>query len=425
MIGRSSYIRRRENLLSYLGGCSALVMCHPSYVRNGDTEYPYRQNSFMHYLTGFDEPECALLVLGHRPKGDRFYMFLRERDKLGELWTGKRLGVEAAPEALGVDKAFCITELWDMLPELLLGTEGLYYSFGKYQQNDIKLIEVLSSNRMMRGRTRCGNLAVYDSEAIAGKMRIIKDKEEIESIREAARITQKAFVGIEDFIKSAKTEREIYAYLMKGYYSAGAERESFPSIVAAGVNSCCLHYFDNSSVVKKGDLVLLDTGIEYDYYASDVSRTYTTSTMSGAQKDIYDLVLKAQLASIKVSVKGSTLKKVHDESIRVLTEGLIDLGLLSGSVESNIETGNFKKFYPHNTSHFIGLDDHDIGDYVDEKGEPRLLEPGMYFSVEPGIYCDPNDETIPEKYRGIGVRIEDDVLVTESGNEVTTEGIAK
>lgn len=417
---------RLERLVQELGTSALIAPSQPEALRNATVEHSYRQESFLHYLLGFDEPHCALVVLPSRPVGQRIHLFLRAKNPERELWEGRRLGLEAAKTALPIDEAHDIAHLWDKLPELLGEAESIHYNFGICERNDRQLIQTLVAHKAIWGRRKgSAKLPVFDAAAVAGKLRIRKDAAEIARMRAAASVTQGAFARIFQMTRPGMNERDIHGIILGEFLQRGGEMEAYGSIVAGGANACVLHYRANNQSLKDGELLLVDAGAQYDYYASDVTRTFPIGQrFTPEQRALYEIVLKAQRAAIAKAKPGSTLVAIHDEATAVLIDGLVDIGLLKGSRDEILANKSFRRFFPHGTSHWIGLDVHDVGFYQ-ERGEPTALAAGMYFSVEPGIYVDPADNEAPEAFRGIGIRIEDDVLITETGHEILTAAIPK
>ncbi|MBP9707927.1 MAG: aminopeptidase P N-terminal domain-containing protein [Oligoflexales bacterium] len=413
---------RIENAVQLLKGSAMLLLAQPTAVRNRSVGHPYRQCSFINYLLGFNEPNTAFFINPKLPPGQQISIFLREKDKTAELWSGKRLGVEAAQESLPVDQAFNINELWSKLPSLLSGADGLYFELGRDENADRNVVDALK-----KSRTRSQNhlIPIYDSDFISAQLRIKKDAQEISRMQYAAQITKKTFDKIYADTKPGMNEKEIYGIILGEFLKNGADMEAYGSIVAGGENACILHYVENNQKLNDNQLLLVDAGAQFDYYASDVTRTFPIGKkFTSAQKQLYEIVLSAQKKAIQLAVPGSNLDKVHQSSIATIVDGLTELGLLKGSKEEIIEKELFKQYFPHGTSHWIGMDVHDVGFY--KNGETaRPLEAGMYFSVEPGIYVAPDNLDAPKEFRGIGIRIEDDVLITSSGNEVVTGAIAK
>lgn len=420
------YRQRLARLMEALGQGVLIAPAQPEALRNATVEHAYRQESFLHYLLGFDEPHCALVVVPFKPEGQRVHLFLRAKNPERELWEGRRLGIEAAPQALAIDAAHDIAHLWEKLPELIGEAEAVHYNFGVCEHNDRKMIGVLTAHKAIWGRRRgSAKLPVFDAAGVAGCLRQRKDQTEIERMRAAAAVTRATFEKIYQLTRPGMNERDVHGIILGEFLQRGGDMESYGSIVAGGANACVLHYRSNSAPLLDGQLLLVDAGAQFQYYASDVTRTFPIGKrFTPAQRDLYEIVLRAQLSAIAKAAPGATLEMLHDETCSVLTDGLLALGLLKGSRQEILETKGFRRFFPHGTSHWIGLDVHDVGVYQ-EQGKAIPLAAGMYFSVEPGLYVDPQDTSVPEEFRGIGIRIEDDVLITESGHEVITSGIAK
>ncbi len=420
-----NYRARMERCLQLIPGGAMLVLAQPAALRNSNVEHPYRQDSVMHYLTGFEEPESALLLLSKGDPGERMILFLREKDALAELWEGLRLGTAAAPSKIGVDKAFPISQMWEMLPKLLGESESLYYHFGTSTHEDEQVIHTITRHKRLIGRTRGWQLPVHDSWGVAGQMRLRKTAEEVERMRAAAAVTRTTFKKIYESVRPGHNERDVHGLILGEFLRNGGDMEAYGSIVAGGANACVLHYRSNNMPLNDGQLLLVDAGAQLQYYASDVTRTFPVGRrFTPEQKALYEIVLAAQEAALATAKPGSTLPAIHEAGLDVLIDGLREIKLLSGSRDEIKSSLSYKRFFPHNTSHWIGMDVHDVGDYTRE-GKPLALEPGMYFSVEPGLYVDPSDTVAPASFRGIGIRVEDDVLITESGHEIITAGIAK
>lgn len=416
-------IRAASQLLE---GGAMLVLAQPQSYRNSTVEGIYRQDGWFYYLTGFSETDSALLL---RPKvGTSEYetvLFLREKDPVAELWNGARLGVVVACETLPVDAAYPWSQLWTKLPELLVGAKCLHFSLGINPDNDRRVIEVLRKVRSLGPRSNAGILALHDSQNISGALRITKQPEEVARMKAAAGITRAAFKKILSELKPGQNEREIHGTLVGEFLRGGAEMEAYGSIVAGGSAACCLHYRDNNRLLRAGELLLIDAGCQVDNYASDVTRTFPIDgKFTPEQRSLYEIVLRSQKDAIDMCRPGVTWQDIQSKAFRTLTEGLIEIGLIKGGVDEAIAGNLHKVFCPHSVSHWIGLDVHDAGVYC-EDGKTVPFRPGMYFSVEPGIYINPDDERVPAAFRGIGIRIEDDVLITENGHEVITAGIPK
>jgi Xaa-Pro aminopeptidase len=420
------YRARIARLSGLLDGGAYLALAQPMAYRNSTVEHPWRQESTLYYLTGFAEPDAALVVAPERAEGDRVHLFLREKDPERELWDGRRLGIAAAKTKLAIDHAHPFDMLWEKLPDLLAEAKKLWCSLGTSEAYDREIIRALNVHKARHGRRGLAcRLPVFDAQYLAGRMRLRKEPEEIERLRRAAEATRSAYREVFKTVRPGQSERDVHGLLLKEFLAGGAEMEAYGSIVAGGANACVLHYRDNDQALRDGELLLIDAGGQLDYYACDVTRTFPVGKrFTPEQKALYEHVLDAQKVAIARAVVGSSLPQIHEAAIDRLVDGMLDLKLLSGSKAELIAKGAFRKYYPHGTSHWIGMDVHDVGVYQD-LGKPVALEPGMYFSVEPGLYVDPSDATAPAGLRGVGVRIEDDVLVTSAGPEVVTHGIAK
>lgn len=401
------YLNRRHKLAELMSQNSAALFVSASeQKRNSDVDHRFRQNSNFWYLTGFNEPEAALLIVKTKQEDFKSFLFVRPREKEKEIWTGRRAGPKIAKEQTQVCQALEIKELENFLNKNLNGLEKFYFDFAHDFAKDI--LKTLKSFRINK---------FVNSQQLMSKLRLFKDDFEIEQIKSSAQIAiqghkialQNAKEGIPEYFLEAKIE---------GYFREQGANWAYPSIVASGANATILHYVDNNCLLKRGDLVLIDAGCEKNYYASDITRTFPVqSKFKTAQKEAYQLVLKSQKAAIeKTQIKNVFFNDIHKEVIKILSQGLIDLKLLKGSLEEIIEKQIYRKFYMHRTSHWLGLDVHDIGDY----SESCQLKPNMVLTIEPGLYFDPSDETIPKDFRGIGIRIEDDILITQQGSENLT-----
>jgi Xaa-Pro aminopeptidase len=403
-------------------GAVAVLAAAPVFRRNNDVEHEYRQDSDLFYLTGFDEPECVAVF---DCKTLKFTLFVRPRDPDREIWDGPRAGVDGAKSVHGADDAFPVGELDEKLPALLQDRERLYYRLGQHRAFDDR---VLAAIDRVRARSRAGVVApteIVDPGSILHDMRLRKSHDEVETMRSAARITREAHELAMHRAQPGMHEYEIEALLLDTFRRHGSERPAYGSIVGSGPNACVLHYRKNDRRIREGDLLLIDAGCELGYYASDVTRTFPVARgFSREQQAIYELVLEAQLAAIPAARPGATLEQIHNICVQVVTHGLVRLGLLSGEVDKLIEEGRYKKFFMHRTSHWLGMDVHDVGNYFVES-KPRLLEPGMVLTVEPGIYIAPDEASVAPEWRSIGVRIEDDVVVTAAEPDVLTAGIPK
>ena len=421
---RSSYAKRRKQLMRMAGDDAILILpAAPERVRSRDTHYPYRQDSDLLYLAGFPEPEAVLVLVPGRRHGENL-LFCRERNPEREAWDGPRTGPEGAVGAYGMDDAYPIDDLDEILPGLLEGRTRVYYHFGRDTDFDLKLIGWL--NRV-RAQVRMGAQPPHEFLELGhllDELRLFKSRDELKLMRKAADISvlaheaamRAARPGVREYELQAEIERVFRAH--DGYPAYG-------TIVGAGANGCVLHYIANNAQVKDGDLVLVDAGAEYRGYAADITRTFPANgRFSKEQRALHDLVGAAQVAALAQAKPGMAYEAGHNAAVATLTEGLLKLGLLKGRLEKNIADGNYKRFYRHKTGHWLGLDVHDVGDYRID-GESRLLEPGMVFTIEPGLYVSPDDKSVPAKWRGIGIRTEDDVVITKDGHEVLTAKLAR
>jgi Xaa-Pro aminopeptidase len=421
-----TFARRRDAFLDAMAAASpgsvAILPAAPVHVRNNDVDHDYRQDSDFYYLTGFDEPE-SVLVLDARTR--KVTLFVRPRDREREVWDGPRAGVDGAKQLFGADDAFTMSELDDKLPPMLHDRRRVYYRLGAHRRFDDR---VLAAIDRVRARQRMGVTApseVVDPGALLHEMRLRKAPVELEAMRTASRITGEAHALAMRATRPGMREYEVEALLLDTFRKHGSERPAYGSIVGSGPNACVLHYRRNDRRIDGGELLLIDAGCEFGYYASDVTRTFPVGRdFSREQQAIYELVLQVQLEGIAAARPGATIEGIHKLTVERITRGLVALGLLAGDVEKLIETEGYKRLYMHRTSHWLGMDVHDVGAYF-EAGKPRVLEPGMVLTVEPGIYIAPDDDKMPPEWRGIGVRIEDDVLVTTGEPEVLTESIPK
>lgn len=404
------------------GGGVAVIPTAPERVRNRDTTFPYRADSYFHYLTGFPEPEAVLvLIAGDKPQS---ILFCREKDIEKEIWDGFRYGPAGACETFGFDAAHPIGEFDAKLAELLADQPALWYSLGHDAAWDLRISQALNT---VRNQTRAGKRApnvIHDVRATLDEMRLVKDTHEIALMRKAAAIAGAAHRRAMHFTAPGKHEYEVEAEFLHEFRRQGSQFPAYAPIVAGGANACVLHYVGNNRELKDGDLLLIDAGCELDGYASDITRTFPVNgKFSGPQADVYDLVLDAQTAAIAATRPGATFLAPHEAAVRVLAQGMIDLKLLEGSLDGVIESESYKRFYMHRTGHWLGLDVHDAGEY--RAGEEwRILAPGMMLTVEPGCYIRPADD-VPAAFHNIGVRIEDDALVTADGCEILTADTPK
>ena len=416
------YQQRRARLLQQMQRGIAILPTAPEALRNGDAHYPFRFDSHFHYLTGFDEPEAVLVMLaGDKPQS---ILFCREKDKEREIWDGFRYGPEDACRLFGFDAAFPIAQLDDKLTELMGNQPALFHPLGAHAVWDDR---ILALRTRVQAKSRSGITApneIHDVRMLLDEMRLIKDNSEIDIMRRAANISAAAQVRAMRATQPGKMEYEIEAELLHEFRRNGAAGPAYTSIVAGGSNACVLHYISNNTRLKNGDLLLIDAACELEGYAADITRTFPVNgKFSAAQKDTYEIVLAAQTAAIAAARPGSHWNQPHDDALRVLVQGMLDLKLCSGSIDSVLESGDYKRFYMHRTGHWLGMDVHDVGNYK-IKDQWRDLLPGMALTVEPGLYIRPADN-VPEALWNIGIRIEDDVVITQNGCEVLTHAVPK
>ncbi len=422
------FLQRRLALLAAMdrqGGGVAVIPTAPERVRNRDTTFPYRADSYFHYLTGFPEPEAVLVLIAGAQR--QTILFCREKDVEKEIWDGFRHGPDGARATFGFDAAYPVGEIDGRLAELLADQPALWYSLGHDAAWDTRIAAALNA---VRAQTRAGKHApasIHDVRATLDEMRLVKDAHEIELMGKAARIAGAAHRRAMRFAAPGKFEYEVEAEFLHEFRRHGSQFPAYAPIVAGGANACILHYVGNDQPLKDGDLLLIDAGCELDGYASDITRTFPVNgKFSGPQADIYDLVLDAQAAAIAAIRPGATFLDPHTAAVRVLAQGFVDLKLLAGSVDGVIEAESYKRFYMHRTGHWLGLDVHDAGEYRHGPGDDgwRTLVPGMTLTVEPGCYIRPADD-VPAAFWNIGIRIEDDALVTADGCEILTADTPK
>jgi Xaa-Pro aminopeptidase len=421
----STYCARRARVLDVMPEDSALLL--PSggeRTRNSDVHHRFRPDSDFWYLTGFPEPD-AWLLLRKGEKGPHTVLFVPPRDPEKEVWNGLRAGVEGATGEFGADAAHSLVDWEKELGPLLEPVEQLYFAFGRHPEDEPRLWRLLQQLRTGR-KAHLGPSSVVDPSLLLAELRIRKEADEIEILRKGALLAKEAHEGAMVSVRPGQREYELEAIVEGTFRRRGAAGWSYPSIVAAGGNACVLHYRDNDALIRASDLVLIDAGCEVDGYAIDVTRTFPAGPgFTPAQRELYEVVLDAQILACEATRPGATIDGIHELTVRRLTQGLVDLGFLSMSVDEAIETKAFRRWYMHRTSHWLGLDVHDVGRYHLRAGGSRPLEPGMVLTVEPGLYVAPSDTEAPERFRGMGIRIEDDVLVTADGHENLTASIAK
>lgn len=423
------FAERRQKMLKAMGpDAVAIFVGGRLAVRSADTEFPFRQDSDFWYLTGFDHPD-AVAVLSTRA-GPAFSLFVQPRDRAAETWTGYRPGVDGAVADYGADAAHPIGELFEKLSELLRGAGRIYHAFGRAPEVDKRVIDLQDEiRRQSRGGVLPAN-EIVDPRLIVHEMRLIKSADEVALMQKAADISFEAHHRAARLTQPGRFEYELEAELTYAFRARGGSGPAYGSIVGSGVNATILHYIRNDQQLAKGEIVLIDAGVEYQGYASDVTRTYPVAgRFEPAAKNLYEVVLAAQTASIAASRPGATLPEIHAASVRVLCEGMVDLGIMKGQVDELIESEAYKPYYMHGTSHWLGLDVHDVGAYVVKNGsndaKPRPLAPGMAFTIEPGLYIAEDDANAPAAFKGLGIRIEDDIVITEDGILNLTAAIPK
>ncbi|HHJ81256.1 MAG TPA: Xaa-Pro aminopeptidase [Candidatus Tenderia electrophaga] len=419
------FAKRRQRLLAMLGNDSiAILPAAPERIRSRDVEHPYRSDNDFYYLTGFPEPEAIVALIPGRKQG-QFVLFCRERDVEMETWHGRRTGLEGAMQHYGADDAFPIEDADDILPGLMENRERVFYSMGTHPDLDQRMLDWL--NRV-RKKARAGIHApgeLVSLDHLLHEMRLIKSAAEIRAMKKAAKVSAEAHCRAMQVCQPGMMEYQVEAEILHHFMMNGCRHAAYPSIVGGGENGCILHYTENESELQDGDLLLIDAGGEYDNYAADITRTFPVNgKFSAAQKALYELVLAAQYAAIEKVQPGNHWNDPHQAAVKVLTKGLIKLGLLKGTPAKLIKEEAYRRFYMHRTGHWLGMDVHDVGDYKLD-GDWRLLEAGMVLTIEPGLYIAPGSKGVAKKWWGMGIRIEDDVRVTRTGHEVLTSGVPK
>ena len=425
MISKKEYAARRKDLMSMMADNSiAVIAAAPEKVRSKDTLYPYKQSTNFSYLSGFSEPCAVMLLIPNRQQGE-CVLFCRDKDPLRETWDGLRLGPVEAKQALALDDAFPIDDIDDILPGLLEGKSHIYYSAGKDKAFDKQLIQWVDEVTLDKESDSEPCCEQVDLDHLLAELRLIKSAAEIKLMRKAADISAEAHCRAMRFCQPGQYEYQLQAEIEHQFMMSGATGPAYTSIVGGGKNACILHYIENQSALKSGDLVLIDAGCEYQNYAADITRTFPVNgKFSTAQAAIYDIVLAAQTAAINCITPGVTYDQANKATIEVITQGLMELGILKGDVDQLIAEGAYREFYMHSVSHWLGMDVHDVGDYK-INNQWRVYEAGMLLTIEPGIYIAADNQNVDKKWRGIAVRIEDDILVTKAGREVLTDGVPK
>ena len=423
MFNLKEFQQRRTQLLQKMGTGIAIIPTAPEAIRNRDSHYPYRFDSYFYYLTGFAEPESVLiLIAGKLPKT---ILFCRDKDMEREIWDGFRYGPEAAKTEFGFDEAYSISQLEDMLPKLMGNQNKLFYGLGASSEWDVKVTGCLNK---VKEQARTGVSApecIVDVRQLVDVQRLIKTPFEIDLMRRSANIAAGAHNRAMQFVRPNQKENEVEAEFLHEFYKSGAQSPAYTSIVAGGANACTLHYNANNCVLNDGDLLLIDAGCELDGYASDITRTFPINgKFSAPQRDLYQLVLNAQLAAIDAAQPKNHWNAPHEAALDILVQGFIDFKLCKGTKDEVLENGSYRQFYMHRTGHWLGLDVHDAGEYKDKNGDWALLEAGNTLTVEPGCYVRPADN-VPKHFWNIGIRIEDDVLITKTGNEVLSKNAVK
>lgn len=424
-ISRQEFARRRRTLMAQMEDNSiAIVPAAPERTRNRDVEHPYRQDSDFWYLSGFPEPEAVMALIPGREHGE-FVVFCRERDRTMEIWNGYRAGPEGAVEKYGADDAFPISDINEILPGLIEGRERVYYDLGRDAEFDRQVMSWVNS---IRAKVRTGAHPPGEFLALTHllhDMRLYKSAAELKVMRRAGEIAAAAHIRAMRAVHPGMYEYQLEAEYLHEFMRHGARSPAYPSIVGGGANACILHYIENSEKLRDGDLVLVDAGCEYHSYASDITRTFPVNgRFSRDQQALYEVVLAAQDAAIEEVRPGQHWNAFHETALTILTQGLRDLGLLKGEVTELIETEAYRPFFMHRTGHWLGLDVHDVGDYKVHDAW-RVLEPGMVVTVEPGLYIAPDETSVDSRWRGIGIRIEDDVAVTRDGPDILTIDVPK
>ena len=423
-MNQHEFLRRRQALLAKMAPASAaLIFAAPEATRSADSEYPYRQNSDFWYFTGFNEPEAVLVLIKSDETHNHSVLFNRLRDKTAEIWFGRRLGQEAAPEKLGVDRALAFSEIDEQLHQLLNGLDVVYHAQGEYAYADTIVFAALDKLRRGSRQNLAAPATLTDWRPWVHEQRLFKSEEEIIAMRRAGEITALAHTRAMEKCRPGMFEYQLEGEILHEFNRHGARFPSYNTIVGSGENACILHYTENESQMRDGDLVLIDAGCEYKGYAGDITRTFPVNgKFSAPQRAIYDIVLESLETALQLYRPGTSMQEVTTQVVRIMIIGLVKLGILKGEVDQLIADNAHRPFFMHGLSHWLGLDVHDVGAYGQDRS--RLLEPGMVITVEPGLYIAP-DADVPAEYRGIGIRIEDDILITVDGNENLTASVVK
>ncbi|MCG7390102.1 Xaa-Pro aminopeptidase [Pantoea sp. ACRSB] len=425
MISLDTFQQRRQALLAKMApGSAALIFAAPEVTRSNDSEYPFRQNSDFWYFTGFNEPQALLVLIKSDATHNHSVLFNRVRDLTAEIWFGRRLGQDAAPEKLGVDRALPWDDIGQQLHLLLNGLDVVYHAQGEYAEADKLVFAALEKLRRGFRQNFSAPVTLTDWRPWVHEMRLFKGPEEIDLLRRAGKISALAHTRAMEACRPGQFEYQLEGEIHYVFNRHGARFPAYNTIVGSGENGCILHYTENESELRDGDLVLIDAGCEFHGYAGDITRTFPVNgTFSAPQRAIYDIVLASLYKALALFRPGVSIREVNEEVVRIMVSGLVDLGILQGDVETLIAEEAHRQFFMHGLSHWLGLDVHDVGHYGTPSRD-RVLEPGMVLTVEPGLYIAP-DADVPVEYRGIGVRIEDDILITETGNENLTDSVVK
>jgi len=421
---QQEFLRRRQALLAHMQpGSAALIFAAPEATRSNDSEYPYRQSSDFWYFTGFNEPEAVLVLIKSDDTHNHSVLFNRVRDLTAEIWFGRRLGQDAAPEKLGVERALAFSEINEQLYQLLNGLDVVYHAQGEYAYADELVFAALDKLRKGSRQNLSAPASLTDWRPIVHEMRLFKSPEELDVMRRAGEISALAHTRAMEKCRPGMFEYQLEGEILHEFNRHGARFPSYNTIVGGGENGCILHYTENESELRDGDLVLIDAGCEYRGYAGDITRTFPVNgKFSPAQRAVYDIVLESLETALTLFRPGTSIQDVTGSVIRIMVNGLVKLGILKGDVEELIADNTHRAFFMHGLSHWLGLDVHDVGGYGPDRS--RTLEPGMVLTVEPGLYIAP-DADVPAEYRGIGIRIEDDIVITENGNENLTASVVK